>query len=61
MGLYYPDENKDAFQPLSLTYSATVKELSNKPEESPREAQANAPSKTPGFEDVVWISGFQYY
>jgi len=30
-GLYWPDDNKDAFQPLSLTYSVTVKEASKNP------------------------------
>ncbi|MBU4340162.1 MAG: hypothetical protein KKD46_04495 [Euryarchaeota archaeon] len=57
-GLYYPDENKDAYNPMSLTYSITVKEPSNKPEEPPKDAQANAtPSKTPGFGVVIAIFG----
>ncbi len=57
-GLYYPDENKDAYNPMSLTYSITVKEPSNKPEEPPKEAQANAiPSKTPGFGVILAIFG----
>jgi len=57
-GLYYPDENKDAYQPLSLTYSITVKEPSTKPEEPPKETQANAtPSETPGFGIVLAIFG----
>ena len=57
-GLYYPDENKDAYNPMSLTYSVTVKEPSNKPEEPPKDAQANAtPSETPGFGVVMAIFG----
>lgn len=57
-GLYYPDENKDAYNPMSLTYSVTVKEPSQKPEEPPKEAQAAAaPSKTPGFGVVHAIFG----
>jgi hypothetical protein len=57
-GLYYPDENKDAYNPMSLTYSVTVKEPSQKPEEPPKEAQAAAaPSKTPGFGVVLAIFG----
>lgn len=30
-GLYWPDDNKDAFQPLSLTYSVTVNQASKNP------------------------------
>ncbi len=57
-GLYYPGENKDAYQPLSLTYSVTVKEPSNKPEEPPKEAQATANlSKIPGFGIVLAVFG----
>ncbi|MCZ7385271.1 MAG: hypothetical protein O8C63_11060 [Candidatus Methanoperedens sp.] len=40
-GLYWPDDNKDAFQPLSLTYSVTVKEASKNPE-SPEPSNPNA-------------------
>jgi len=57
-GLYYPDENKDAYNPMSLTYSITVKEPSNNPEEPPKDAQANAtPSETPGFGVILAIFG----
>lgn len=57
-GLYYPGDNKDAYNPLSLTYSVTVKEPSNKPEEPPKEAQAAAnPPTTPGFGVVMAIFG----
>ncbi len=57
-GLYYPGDNKDSYQPLSLTYSVTVKEPSKKPEEPPKEAQATAtPSKIPGFGVVLAIFG----
>ncbi len=33
-GLYWPDDNKDAFQPLSLTYSVTVNAASKDPTSS---------------------------
>ncbi len=57
-GLYYPGDNKDNYQPLSLTYSVTVKEPSKKPEEPPKEAQVTAtPSKIPGFGVVLAIFG----
>ncbi|MCX9024919.1 MAG: PGF-CTERM sorting domain-containing protein [Candidatus Methanoperedens sp.] len=57
-GLYWPDDNKDNYQPLSLTYSVTVKEPSKKPGESSQEAQVTAtPSKIPGFGVVLAIFG----
>lgn len=34
-GLYWPDENKDNYQPLSLTYSVNVKEPSEEPDNPP--------------------------
>ncbi len=34
-GLYWPDENKDNYQPLSLTYSLNVKEPSEEPDNPP--------------------------
>ncbi len=47
-GLYYPGDNKDNFQPLSLTYSVTVKNPST---EIPETTQTPASTpKTPGFE-----------
>ncbi|MDO9097591.1 MAG: hypothetical protein Q7U60_05685 [Candidatus Methanoperedens sp.] len=45
-GLYYPGDNKDAYQPLSLTYSITVKAASK---EIPEPAQTSVPAKSPGF------------
>lgn len=42
-GLYYPDENKDDYQQISLTYPIKVKEPSNEPE-SP---QPSNPEKIP--------------
>ncbi len=45
-GLYYPDDNKDAYQPISLTYSVTVKAASK---EIPEPAQTSVPAKSPGF------------
>jgi hypothetical protein len=44
-GLYYPGSNKDNFQPLSLTYSVTVKEPSKNPEEAPSNAKPDAAGK----------------
>ncbi len=63
-GLYWPDDNKDAFQPLSLTYSVTVKEASKNPE-SPDIANPSAvPTgaetpkvQIPGFGAVLAIFG----
>ena len=60
-GLYWPDENKDNFQPLSLTYSVTVKEPSKNPESAnpsnPKDVPAGAEKKTPGFGVVLAIFG----
>ncbi|MCZ7382004.1 MAG: PGF-CTERM sorting domain-containing protein [Candidatus Methanoperedens sp.] len=63
-GLYWPDDNKDAFQPLSLTYSVTVKEVSKNPE-SPEIANPSAvPTgaetpkvQIPGFGALLAIFG----
>ncbi|MCZ7383632.1 MAG: hypothetical protein O8C63_02660 [Candidatus Methanoperedens sp.] len=63
-GLYWPDDNKDAFQPLSLTYSVTVKEASKSPE-SPEIANPSAvPTgaetpkvQIPGFGALLAIFG----
>ncbi|MDD5474158.1 MAG: hypothetical protein PHU34_08425 [Candidatus Methanoperedens sp.] len=48
-GLYYPDGNKDAFQPISLTYSVTVKAAST---ETPPKATP-ASTSAPGFEVIL--------
>lgn len=57
-GLYYPGDNKDNFQPLSLTYPITVKEASKKPEDpvpsNPEKIPAGAATPTP----KVVIPGF---
>ena len=63
-GLYWPGDNKDAFQPLSLTYPVTVKEASKNPE-SPEPSNPNAvPTgaetpkvQIPGFGFVLAIFG----
>ncbi len=63
-GLYWPDDNKDAFQPLSLTYPVTVKEASKSPE-SPEPSNPNAvPTgaetpkvQIPGFGALLAIFG----
>ncbi|MCX9085307.1 MAG: PGF-CTERM sorting domain-containing protein [Candidatus Methanoperedens sp.] len=63
-GLYWPDENKDNYQPLSLTYSVTVKEPSKKPESAdpsnpkdvPKGVETQKPS-IPGFGVVLAIFG----
>jgi N-acetylneuraminic acid mutarotase len=47
-GLYYPGDNKDNYQPLSLTYPVTVKNPSKEIPESA--AQTASTPKTPGFE-----------
>ncbi len=63
-GLYWPGDNKDAFQPLSLTYSVTVKEASKNPESSalsnPNAVPAGAETpkvQIPGFGAVLAIFG----
>jgi hypothetical protein len=63
-GLYWPGDNKDAFQPLSLTYSVTVKEASKNPT-SPDIANPSAvPTgaetpkvQIPGFDALLTIFG----
>lgn len=44
-GLYWPGDNKDAFQPLSLTYPVNVTEASNNPESA--ESSTPTPTITP--------------
>lgn len=58
VGLYYPGENKDYYQPISLTYPLTVKQASKKPDD-PKPSQgvpegAEAPG-TPGFGIVLAV------
>ncbi|MDP2767349.1 MAG: PGF-CTERM sorting domain-containing protein [Candidatus Methanoperedens sp.] len=55
-GLYYPGDNKDNYQPLSLTYPVTVKEASKEPEKPP-EGAGTPTTKTPGFGAVLAIFG----
>ncbi len=58
-GLYWPGEDKDNFQPLSLTYSVTVKEPSKVvPDEPKTTAAAETPkSQLPGFSAILAIFG----
>jgi hypothetical protein len=54
-GLYWPGENKDNFQPLSLTYPVTVKAPSKAPE-SADPSNPDAVPKTAGKEiPLTWI------
>jgi hypothetical protein len=63
-GLYWPGDNKDDFQPMSLTYSVTVKEPSKNPESAdpsnpgavPKGAEAPKTS-IPGFGVILAIFG----
>ncbi|MDD5472580.1 MAG: DUF2341 domain-containing protein [Candidatus Methanoperedens sp.] len=57
-GLYYPDENKDAFQPISLTYSVTVKATSI--DVTPTPIQTATP-KTPGFSVILTMFAIVVY
>ena len=58
-GLYYPGDNKDLYNPISLTYPITVKEPSKKPESAepsnpedlPEGAETPA-NGVPGFEAI---------
>ncbi len=54
-GLYYPGDNKDAFQPLSLTYSVTVKE----PSKNPESPELSTPTATPAGV-AAEIKGFAF-
>ncbi|MCZ7355684.1 MAG: PGF-CTERM sorting domain-containing protein [Candidatus Methanoperedens sp.] len=63
-GLYYPGDNKDAYQPLSLTYSVTVKAASKNPESAeptnPKAVPTGAETpkvQLPGFGAVLAIFG----
>ena len=53
-GLYYPGNNKDFYNPISLTYPITVKEASMKATPAPGETPAPI---IPGFEAVFAIAG----
>lgn len=63
-GLYWPGDNKDNFQPMSLTYSVTVKEPSKNPDTAdpsnpgavPKGAETPRPS-IPGFGIILAIFG----
>lgn len=61
-GLYYTGDNKDKYQPLSLSYPLTVKEASKEPE-SPEPSNPRAVPKgaetpeTPGFPAILAIAG----
>jgi len=49
-GLYWPGDDKDHYQPLSLTYSVTVKEPSKVVPDEPKTTATEAPkSQIPGF------------
>ncbi len=61
-GLYWPGEDKDNYQPLSLTYSVTVREPSKNPESAdisnPKAVPTGAETpKTPGFGAALAIFG----
>ncbi len=63
-GLYWPDDNKDNFQPISLTFPITVKEASKNPESAeisnPKAVPAGAETpkvQIPGFGAVLAIFG----
>ena len=54
-GLYYPGNNKDLYNPISLTYPITVKEHS---EEIPTPVPSETPAPIiPGFEAVFVVAG----
>lgn len=52
-GLYYAGDNKDGYQPLSLTYPIVVKEASEEPK-SPEPNEGDAPG-VPGFIGVLAV------
>ncbi len=61
-GLYWPGDDKDNYQPLSLTYPVTVKEASKNPESAepsnPKAIPTGAETpKAPGFSAVMAIFG----
>ncbi len=52
-GTYWPGDNKDNYQQVTLSYSVTVKEPSKKPEEPPKEVATTTAAKTPGFAAIL--------
>lgn len=61
-GLYWPGDNKDDFQPISLTYPVTIKEPSKNPDSADPSNPGAVPEgaetpKTPGFGVVLGIFG----
>jgi hypothetical protein len=55
-GLYWPGNDKDNYQPLSLTYSVMVKEPSKDPESAPSNANAVPKTEAAGKEiPLTWI------
>lgn len=61
-GLYWPDDDKDNYQPLSLTYSVMVKEPSKNPDSpdpsNPKAIPTGAEvPKAPGFGIIATIFG----
>ncbi len=61
-GLYWPGDNKDNFQPISLTYPVTIKEPSKNPESADPSNPESVPKgaetpKAPGFGAVMAILG----
>jgi len=55
-GLYYPGNNKDLYNPISLTYPITVKEASMEATPTPAPNETSAPTP-PGFEAIFAIAG----
>ncbi|MBU3966017.1 MAG: hypothetical protein KKG76_01385 [Euryarchaeota archaeon] len=60
-GLYWPGDDKDSFQPISLTYSVTVKEPSKNPDSAepstPVKGEEKTKSQIPGFSALLAIFG----
>jgi hypothetical protein len=61
-GLYWPGDNKDNFQPISLTYPVTIKEPSKDPDSADPSNPESVPKgaetpKTPGFGIIAAIFG----
>ncbi|VVB89948.1 Uncharacterised protein [uncultured archaeon] len=61
-GLYWPGDNKDMFQPISLTYPVTVNAPSKNPNSADISNTANVPKgaetpKAPGFGIIAAIFG----
>lgn len=54
-GLYYPGDNKDNYQPISLTYSINVKEPSEEPGFPPTTVTSTPKIQIPGFGVVLAI------